>query len=258
MKCRICDRPTAGTVKLCADCTKALMRARGASAALYKDKASKPHAVRIEPAGSHTAVAPPPAWRRLAWAAAGLAAIVAFYVSQVEPNRRPASVGAVADSSSMPFVERLHRHVSPMAVPASESSATGDVAGAPAAAPTTSEFAAATTSLPNAATVTPAGAKAPPRTGTTSTPVSAPAIDRAANKSKAPPADREASQLLARTEGGQTASSADVDQVPANASDKCGSEGPLARFVCEQKLYLQYCENKWDKDPRCMRRTGSN
>ena len=26
--------------------------------------------------------------------------------------------------------------------------------------------------------------------------------------------------------------------------------------LIEQKTYLQYCEDKWDKDPKCMRKVG--
>jgi hypothetical protein len=37
---------------------------------------------------------------------------------------------------------------------------------------------------------------------------------------------------------------------------KCGSETLLSKFICEQKTYMAYCEDKWDKDPRCMRKVG--
>jgi len=48
----------------------------------------------------------------------------------------------------------------------------------------------------------------------------------------------------------------DGAQVLASAMQKCGSESLLSKFICEQKTYMAYCEDKWDKDPRCMRKTA--
>jgi len=48
----------------------------------------------------------------------------------------------------------------------------------------------------------------------------------------------------------------DGAQMLAAAMQKCGSEGLFSKFICEQKAFLQYCEEKWDKDPKCMRKGG--
>jgi hypothetical protein len=59
--------------------------------------------------------------------------------------------------------------------------------------------------------------------------------------------------------GGKAAAPAqpvDGAQMLASAMQKCGSEGLFSKFICEQKAFLQYCEDKWDKDPKCMRKVG--
>jgi len=68
----------------------------------------------------------------------------------------------------------------------------------------------------------------------------------------------EASPLLAQGSVAAASSPSDGAQVLASALEKCGKETFLSRFVCEQKMYMQYCEDKWEKDPRCMRKTGNN
>jgi hypothetical protein len=73
-----------------------------------------------------------------------------------------------------------------------------------------------------------------------------------------PPSNPESAQLMARASAPPSVSPTDSGQSYASAIEKCGAEGLLSRFICEQKMYLQYCEDKWDKDPRCMRRTGGN
>jgi hypothetical protein len=64
--------------------------------------------------------------------------------------------------------------------------------------------------------------------------------------------------LLARASVPPAAAATDGEQAFANGKAECGNEAFLSRFICEQKAYMQYCEGKWDKDPHCMRRSGSS
>ena len=254
MQCRLCDRHTEGAVKLCADCTKALMRARAASAALHK--LPKSLANRVETTADTQARLPATAWRRIAWAAAGLAAIGTFYVGMPEPDRRHASAALVASRSSTPLAEE----------PRGDAASIGTILEQPTS---TSELKVAKTSASDVPAMASSTVKSGTRANTTLTnanrdsrPSSAantPANDRAMNKSKTPArSESESSQLLARAGDAPAASPPDVGQLPASAPEKCGNENPLARFICEQKAYLQYCEGRWGNDPRCLRRTGSN
>jgi hypothetical protein len=95
------------------------------------------------------------------------------------------------------------------------------------------------------------------RDSSTSSAAQALANDSAASKSKAQ-SELETSQRLAQTNVSPTVSPKDGAQALASGMEQCGKEGFLSRFVCEQKMYMQYCEDKWDKDPRCMRRTANN
>jgi hypothetical protein len=76
-----------------------------------------------------------------------------------------------------------------------------------------------------------------------------------ASEAVAPP-EPEPPQQLARAN--IAPAPADSAQVLAGAMEKCGKEGLLSKFICEQKTYLAYCEDKWDKDPRCMRNAANS
>ena len=271
MKCRLCDRPTTpGTGKLCLDCTKALHRARAGSAAVRKQPASPP----VEPEAMAT-TSPPltttpasvlaPGWRRhRAWAAAGLVAIGIVYFSQPGPEPRRAVDAVVVDRAPASSTERSQIDSSVVSAPLEAPSSTAQAIAAET--PATSPQPQAKAEV-NVAKTPPssAGTKTTSRTGTAtankdaraSSGAYAKANDAATDKSTAP-TEPDTSQLLAQGRISPTSSPTDGAQVLASAMEKCGKETFLSRFVCEQKMYMQYCEDKWDKDPRCMRKTGSN
>ena len=271
MKCRLCDRPTTpGTGKLCLDCTKALHRARAGSAAVRKQPAASPP---FEPEAMATTSLPltispasllAPGWRRhRAWAAAGLVAIgtVYFYQSEPEPRR---AVDAVVVDRAPASSTRSQIDLSVVSTPSEAPSSTAQAVAAET--PATSPEPQAKAEI-NGAKASPsaAGTKTTSRTATAnankdargSSGAYAPANDAATGKSPAP-TEPETSQLSAQGSVSPTSSPTDGAQVLASAMEKCGKETFLSRFVCEQKMYMQYCEDKWDKDPRCMRKTGSN
>lgn len=251
MKCRLCDGPTAGTDKLCVDCAKALKRARARASALRNPPASLPDQVEATTASAPSSLAPlsvlASGWRRhVAWAAAGLVTIGIIYLAQREPGRPPADAVAVDRApTSVSASEPAKVNAPAVSMPSEASSA------------------------PVPSTLTPVAVKTGATAGTTSknanreskssSPPSTPAKESAAGKAKGGlPSEPEASQLLARASVSPSVPPADTGQSFASALAKCGNEGLLTRFICEQKLYLQYCEDKWDKDRRCMRSTGSN
>jgi hypothetical protein len=272
MKCRLCDRPTTpGTGKLCLDCTKALHRARAGSAAVRKQPASPP----VQPETMATMGPPPtvtpasvpgPRWRRHGtWAAAGLVAIGMVYFAQSGPEPRRALDAAVVDRAPASSTKRSQVDLSVVSTsveaPSSTTQAVAPEAPASSPAPQTKA------ELRVAKTPPSAGTKTTARTGTASTNANrdssasstayARANDAATSKSEAP-AESETSQLLAQGSISQSSSPTDGAHAWASALEKCGKEAFLSRFVCEQKMYMQYCEDKWDKDPRCMRRTANN
>jgi hypothetical protein len=69
-------------------------------------------------------------------------------------------------------------------------------------------------------------------------------------------AETEAQHPLAGGKAAAPTQPEDGAQVLASAMQKCGSEGGFSKFICEQKTLLRYCEDKWDKDPKCMRKTA--
>lgn len=271
MKCRLCDRPTpVGNGKLCLDCTKALHRARASSAATRTLPASPPAPVDALAAtaaplalGPMSALAP--LWRRRAvWTAVGLAAIGIAYVGQSHFDRWQAPEPiAVGDRAPRALAARPPAEVPAVSTP-EEARLAAQVNAAEVPGPSPAPQAKAESHAAKAP-ISPAVAKATPKTGTASTSPNrnssassstyTPANDTQADKSKAP-SNPEASQLLARANVSPSTPSADGAQ--ASALEKCGKEAFLSRFICEQKMYMQYCEDKWDKDPRCMRRSGSN
>jgi hypothetical protein len=251
MKCRLCDRPTAaGSGKLCADCSKALKRARARAAALRSSPASLPYQLAAATNSASSSLAsmsvPMPGWRRhAAWAGTGLVAIGLVYLGQDELDRRTAPNAVVVEGAPTSWTE-----------PSKDDAQAASMLLEPPSSPTST--------IP-----APAAIKTGARTGTTSTnanreskspsPPPALAIETAANMVKGgPTSEAEASQILARASASPLAQTTDTGQSFASALEKCGTERLLSRFICEQKVYLQYCEDKWEKDPRCTRRTGSN
>jgi hypothetical protein len=254
MKCRLCDRPTAaGSGKLCADCSKALQRARGA--ALRK----------VEPAmtigGAASAAAPitltvappetPPtrSARPMVWAGLALAAIVAVYVVQQELSapRREESPATWAPT----LTERGNVEPPPVVTRVEEPSWTAVGDAAPdRVAPTAT---APKVPVPSAGAKTGAKASKGSSQDAKSMPLPPPAEYGGGTLQ---PAESESQAQLA---GGKLAAPAppvDGAQVLATAMEKCGNEGVFSRFICEQKAFLHYCDDKWDKDPKCMRKVG--
>jgi hypothetical protein len=264
MKCRLCDRPTAaGTGKLCADCAKALRRARGA--ALSK----LPHgaAVAAEPTRAPPitltvgapAAAAPRSNRAVFWVAvAGVVAITLVYVVQREFSTPGSPEAAPTSRPPAALTERVNVEPSPVVTKVEEPSWTtvGDAARDSAGAEGSQRAAAVSAAK---GTVAPAGGKPGTKTGKAASqdakamPLPPPAeYDVAAPK----PAEADPPQQLAGGKVATPAQPVDGAQVLASAMQKCGNEGGFSKFICEQKTYFAYCEDKWDKDPRCMRKVG--
>ena len=262
MKCRLCDRPTAaGTGKLCRDCAKALHRARGAALGKLAPgadvSAQTTRATPITLTVTPPEAAAPRSNRALLWVAtAGLLAIALVYFVQQELAGSSGPEAPGAGRSPTALTERVSVEPSPVASRVEEPSWTtvGDAAKAPANGDPAASPAAGTAK----AAVSAGGKTAArqPKGGTQeakSMPSQLPAeYDAAAAK----PADADAQQQLAGAKVAVPAPPVDGAQVLASAMQKCGSESLLSKFICEQKTYMAYCEDKWDKDPRCMRKTA--
>lgn len=250
MKCRLCDQPTPGKVKLCRDCTNALMRARARSAAKRQPPTSLPD--RVEAVAGTSA--PPLPWamsvvapgrrRHVAWAAGALVALGILYLGQREMELQPIRDTVGVDRASTSWSK-------PSGVNAPEVAMPSDAPSAPV--PSHLAVAAVKTGARGGTTSTNAN-----RDSKSSSPPSTLSSETAAGKAKGePPPEAEASQLLARASVSPSVSPTDSGQSYASAVEKCGNGGPLSRFICEQKVYMQYCEDKWEKDPRCMRTSGN-
>jgi hypothetical protein len=263
MKCRLCDRPTtAGTGKLCRDCAKALHRARGAALGkLPHGAAAAAQTTRAAPIT--LTVAPPEAAaprsnRALLWVAtAGLTAIALVYFVQQELAGPGGAATPATNRSPAAMTERVNVEPSPVATRVEEPSWT--TVGDSAKAPADGDVAASPAGPATKAAVTAGGGKTgakQARSGSQdakSMPLPLPAeYDATAAK----PAEADAQQQLAGAKVAAPAPPVDGAQVLASAMQKCGSESLLSKFICEQKTYMAYCEDKWDKDPRCMRKVA--
>ena len=260
MKCRLCDRPTAaGSGKLCFDCTKALHRARGATqrklALSQTDRVERAAAIDLPLAAAPPKAAASSAKRRAAWAAIGLVAIAIVWFGQRElagsTTPEPKIVDRFPSASAQPPASEPAQSAPRIEEPSwtALGNAAGDGNGSDGskavADPAKPQLSAAA-----------AGA----RTGTKKTKsanqdVKASPPPASASEAVAPPAP-EPPQQLARAN--IAPAPADSAQVLAGAMEKCGKEGLLSKFICEQKTYLAYCEDKWDKDPRCMRNAANS
>ena len=272
MKCRLCDRPTTpGTGKLCLDCTKALHRARASSPAVRKLSMSPPVQAKAmatmgPPLTLATTSVLAPGWRRYsAWAAAGLVAIGIVYFTQSGPDHRRARDAVVAD------MRRRRRWNDPSRCPGGfDAFGSTFVDGAsgwhrisgcyPGTAnegrAQRSENIAVSRGRKNTSTCRYAVDEREPGSELF---VSRPCVcERHGNEQIERAAQPETPQLLAHASVAPSASPPEGAQTFASAMEKCGKEAFLSRFICEQKMYMQYCEDKWEKDPRCMRKTASN
>jgi hypothetical protein len=255
MKCRLCDRPTVGTGKLCVDCTTTLRRARARSAAQRPPPAApsdQVEAVTTTSAPSSLrpmAVLAPGRRRYIAWAAIGLMAIGTAYLGQRESARPAAREPVAVDRAPASLPESSRVDASTVGAQAVSTPSDAPLAPAPSAQASAAakEDARGATPLTNGNR----GSKpSPPR--------STLANETPANTKNGRPPEPESAQLLARASASPSVLPADSGQSYASMLEKCGNEGLLSRFICEQKMYIRYCEDKWDTDPRCMRRTGSN
>lgn len=260
MKCRLCDRPTpVGNGKLCLDCTKALHRARGATARKLASSQTEPvTASAIDlPLAAVPAAREAHPWKHLAvWATISVAVIAIVYFGQRELTSSPGTRDAIVDrsplSSAAPPTVEAAAFVSRVEEPSW--TALGNAIDTPGstAAPRPAAAEPVKSPVPAAVAGPKAGSKSKNTIQDSKTPSNA-----AAFVGETPAQPEEAPQQLARASV-PPPQPADGPQVLASAMEKCGKEGLLSKFICEQKTYMQYCEDKWDKDPRCMRKTASN
>lgn len=258
MKCRLCDRATApGGGKLCFDCTKALNRARGATlrklASAQTERTGTSAAINLPLTVDRPAPPASPAGRRAAWAAIGLVAVAIAYFAQSEltgPGNADATVVDRLPSAAAPppVVEAsaLVPYIEEPSWTAAENASNGPggaaVAKVEANAAKPQASAAGTRKGAKPKNANQDAAVSPPVASvieTTATPVPEPA-QQLARASVPPPQPVDGGQVL------------------AGAMEKCGKENLLTKFICEQKTYFEYCEDKWDKDPRCLRKSANN
>ena len=256
MKCRLCDRPTAtGTGKLCTDCAKALRRARGA--ALAKLGPATSPAAELASAAPITFAITPPApvarqgHRRVLWASVGLGVIAAVYFGQ----RELMTTGSEPAGTNRPeaMTERVNVEPVPVVTRVEEPSWT-----VPDAARTEAESDPLQNPVP-AVKAPASGVAKPGRLAKSESHEGrsiAPPVPAQHDVATARSGDVDAEQPLASGKAASPAQPVDSGQVLASAMQKCGNESLISRFICEQKTYMQYCEDKWDKDPKCMRKVG--
>ena len=262
MKCRLCDRPTAaGTGKLCTDCAKALQRARGAALGKLPPSpapemaAATPITLSVAPPSA----AKPRSSRTLLWAGVGLVAIALVYVAQQQiGDPRGAEAPGAKRSPSPSMTERVNVEPSPVVTKVEEPSWTtvGDSAkAAPADEAAQSPAVASATKGPVPAAGAKTGAKIARAASADAKPMPLP-LPAEYDGNAPKPAEPEPQQQLAGGKVAAPVQPVDGAQVLASAMQKCGNEGVFSKFICEQKTYLQYCEDKWDKDPKCVRKVG--
>ena len=259
MKCRLCDRPTAtGAGKLCPDCAKALQRARGATlrklATLEPEGAVSAAAVDSPPAVALGIVAAPPSRRPAVWVAISLAAIAILYAGQRELVRHRSANPQLVESAPAASTERSADEAPAVASRVEEPSWTTVGNPYPVAANGRPENDAPKPAA--SATAAKAGARgASSRNASQDSKIASPAVafgDTPIAMPEQEPPPQPAKVSIAPPQP------ADGAQVLASAMERCGNESLLSKFVCEQKTYLAYCEDKWDNDPRCQRRTASS
>jgi hypothetical protein len=260
MKCRLCDRPTAaGSGKLCFDCTKALHRARGATqrklASAQTKRVERAAAIDLPLTDAPPSAAAPSAKRRAGWVAIGVAAIAIAWFGQRElagsTTPEPKIVDRLPSASAQPPASEPAPATPRIEEPSW--TALGNAAE-DANGPAGSKDQA------NAAKLQMSAAAGGARTGTkrataTNQDAKLSPSPASAGEAVAPP-EPEPPQHLARAN--IAPAPADSAQALAGAMERCGKESLLTKFICEQKTYLAYCEDKWDKDPRCMRSAANS
>jgi hypothetical protein len=252
-KCRLCGQPPTGREGLCADCSRALFRAREGSAALRKAPAADSRKSRAidrivltSPTVSE-ALRVPDRGRLVLWAVIGVVAIALVLVGTagLSPPR-------TAESQVSARVARPP--VSPLIEPGSENQATEDETFATPGHPKGAlETESPMPKEPARAQTTRAARSASSLPGARSSTGNAKSSDEnsGANGSTFTGADTEPPMQLARSSAAPTPSSGDDGQGLASALEKCGEEKFLAGVICEQKARLRFCEGKWGKVPQC-------
>ena len=252
-KCRLCGKAPTALEGLCADCCRALTRARQGSAALRSAPAAgarKPKAVdRIV---LTSPVEPEPEQRSgrgrvVVWAAiAGVVGMLALVLAAgLSPPR-------IVEPK---VAERVTRVVPPLIEPANEDEATEaerdaippapKKAGLDADAPSLSKDSTRTLSTRMVRNATNASTAA----RTSSSDKSGADAARANGYIDPPVAEPPVQQ--ARASVAPSVANVDDAQVLTSALEKCTGEKFLAGVICEQKARLRYCEGKWGQVPQC-------
>lgn len=252
-KCRLCGQPPTGREGLCADCSRALLRAREGSAALRGALPIDPRKSRAidrivltSPTVSE-ALRVPDRGRLVLWAVIGVVAIALVLVGT-------AGLSPPRTADPKVSVRVVRPPVPPLIEPGSENPAMEDEAftapGHPKGAletesPMSKEAARAQTTRAARSASSPAGARSSggnAKSGDESS---------GANGSTVTAADTEPPMQLARSSAAPSPVNGDDGQGLASALEKCSEEKFLAGVICEQKARLRFCEGKWGKVPQC-------
>jgi hypothetical protein len=192
------------------------------------------------------------------WIGIGLSAVVAVYVAQRELAANRGAEPPASARSLPALTERGTVEPSPVITRVEEPSWTtvGDMpaaAGKPAAGSDPAQAPSGTSSPKLAGAKT--GAKVAKGASQDSKSMSLP-LPAEYDGSAAKPAEPDSQPQLAGSRVASPSPAVDGGQLLASAMQKCGNEGLFSKFICEEKAFLQYCEDKWDKDPKCMRKGG--
>jgi hypothetical protein len=240
-KCRLCGQPPAGPAGLCADCSRALARAREGSAAVRKGAGTPARRPRVveriiltSPVDPEPARSPKKAHAAL-WATIGVGAVVAVLVASA--NLAPSHPVEIRLS------ERPARVVpQPLLEPGTQNEAPEVEAPPPQKAieppPTPKESAKAARVQRSAPAPRPVEAK----------PSDAGRADAMVSPQVEPPVQQ------ARANIAPTPAVVDDGQSLATMLEKCNEEKFLAGVICEQKVRLRYCEGKWGQVPQCTKK----
>ena len=252
-KCRLCGQPPTGEEGLCADCSRALTRAREGSAALRNAPASNARKSRAidrivltSPVVSE-ALRVPERGRLVLWAVIAVVAIALVLVAT-------AGLSPPRTGESKVSVRAARLPVLPPIEPGSEDGATEDeTLAAPgqwkgalgAEPPMPKEQTRARATRAARSSSSPSGARS--STGNAKSGND----NSGANGFAATGSDTEPPVQQARSSAALTSWSGDDGQGLASALEKCSEEKFLAGVICEQKARLRYCEGKWGQVPQC-------
>jgi hypothetical protein len=240
-KCRLCGQPQAGLEGLCADCSRALTRARQGSAALKGAPAASARKARAidrivltSPVESEDARSPARG-RAVLWAAIGVVAVVLVLA---------ATAGLSPPRPVEPRVsQRTPRIVPPLIEPAAEDEPT-EAEAVPTPTQRKAAVGAESPSLPSDSKRAPVTRSARGSASASSgmraaTDAKSGGDDARANGTTAPAPDPEPPVQQARASMAPSNASGDDAQALARALEKCSEEKFLAGVICEQKVRLR-------------------